>query len=516
MKKLLRYLSPFAPDQSGVCGVLYELGGLIVICDAGGCAGNICGFDEPRWFTKKSAVFSAGLRDMDAIMGRDDKLIAKLADAEEMLGCRFTALIATPVPAVIGTDMKALKRMAENKTGVPCISINAIGTRYFDEGESDAWLELMKEFAGKSDGQEKKLASKSDEQKKELAGKSGEQEKMSAGSGTEAVEGKSSGTEAAEGKSSGTEAAEGKSSGTEAAEGKSRIGIIGATPLETGYSSPEPLLEGCRKYNIPNPVIYGVGTGLEEIMSADKVSKNIVVSAAGIKAAKYLEEQFGISYEVGYPFIPEQVLENVKAYLDEEVLPAETSGETQVREDDAAQEDAITQEDATAQENTTEQENVIEQGNVIEQENVIEQGNVTVQKKNLADRQLRILIIHSQFAANELRNIIRSRAGAENHVREVEESRENHGLEAEKLRVDVATFFMMDDDYKEAGDFRLSGEDELWDIASENKYDAIIADEDVERLLKAAGFKGRFIAFPQFAISGRPLDEGKTLYDYKS
>ena len=28
MKGLLKYLSPFAPDQSGVCAVLYDLGGL--------------------------------------------------------------------------------------------------------------------------------------------------------------------------------------------------------------------------------------------------------------------------------------------------------------------------------------------------------------------------------------------------------------------------------------------------------------------------------------------------------
>ena len=100
MKKLYKYLSPFAPDQSGACGVLYELDGIIVICDAGGCTGNICGFDEPRWSTKRSAVFSAGLRDMDAIMGRDDKLIEKLSSAQQLIGARFAAIIGTPVPAV--------------------------------------------------------------------------------------------------------------------------------------------------------------------------------------------------------------------------------------------------------------------------------------------------------------------------------------------------------------------------------------------------------------------------------
>lgn len=49
MKGLRKYLSPFAPDQSGAAAVLCEFHGLIIILDAGGCAGNICGFGEPRW-----------------------------------------------------------------------------------------------------------------------------------------------------------------------------------------------------------------------------------------------------------------------------------------------------------------------------------------------------------------------------------------------------------------------------------------------------------------------------------
>lgn len=106
MRGLRKYLTPFAPDQSGAVSVLYELGGIIVICDAGGCTGNVCGFDEPRWFERKSAVFSAGLRDMDAILGRDDRLVAKLVDAAEKVEAGFAAVIGTPVPAVIGTDFR--------------------------------------------------------------------------------------------------------------------------------------------------------------------------------------------------------------------------------------------------------------------------------------------------------------------------------------------------------------------------------------------------------------------------
>ena len=147
MRGLRKYLTPFAPDQSGAVSVLYELGGIIVICDAGGCTGNVCGFDEPRWFERKSAVFSAGLRDMDAILGRDDRLVAKLVDAADKVEAGFAAVIGTPVPAVIGTDYQALKRMCEKKTDLPVLAVNTDGMELYDGGERKAYLELFKVFA---------------------------------------------------------------------------------------------------------------------------------------------------------------------------------------------------------------------------------------------------------------------------------------------------------------------------------------------------------------------------------
>ena len=147
MRGLRKYLTPFAPDQSGAVSVLYELGGIIVICDAGGCTGNVCGFDEPRWFERKSAVFSAGLRDMDAILGRDDRLVAKLVDAAEKVEAGFAAVIGTPVPAVVGTDYQSLKRMCEKKTDLPVLAVNTDGMELYDGGERKAYLELFKVFA---------------------------------------------------------------------------------------------------------------------------------------------------------------------------------------------------------------------------------------------------------------------------------------------------------------------------------------------------------------------------------
>ena len=119
MRGLRKYLTPFAPDQSGAVSVLYEFGGIIVICDAGGCTGNICGFDEPRWFESKSALFSAGLRDMDAILGRDARLVAK--------------------------------RMTEKKVDLPILTVDTDGMELYDKGEEKAWKELFLVFAGEKE-----------------------------------------------------------------------------------------------------------------------------------------------------------------------------------------------------------------------------------------------------------------------------------------------------------------------------------------------------------------------------
>lgn len=148
LPRLSLALPPFAPDTAGAAAVLYPLGGMTVIVDAGGCAGNICGFDEPRWQedAEPSAVFSAGLRDMDAIMGRDANLVAKIREAAAKLTVSFVGLVSTPVPAIIATDFRAVCRMVEKETGLPAIAVRTDGTRLYDRGASAACDALVQKF----------------------------------------------------------------------------------------------------------------------------------------------------------------------------------------------------------------------------------------------------------------------------------------------------------------------------------------------------------------------------------
>lgn len=237
MKGLYRYLSPFSPDQSGAVAVLYELAGITVILDAGGCAGNICGFDESRWGVTQSAIYSAGIRDLDAILGRDERTVQKIGSAVEAVGnANFIALIGTPVPAVVGTDLKALARMCEKKFHLPALAIETYGMEYFDKGEALSYMTLIR------------------------AMEHGTLPKPDLPQGG--------------------------------------IGVLGATPLELLSLDGADKIRSCLG---KDAVVFGMGTGFDDLPRMFTVEKNVVVSPSGLKPARYLEKNHGIPFEVDYP-----------------------------------------------------------------------------------------------------------------------------------------------------------------------------------------------------------------------
>ena len=248
-------LTPFAPDQSGAVSVFYELGGITVICDAGGCTGNICGFDEPRWFRVRSAVFSAGLRDMDAILGRDERLVKKLADTAALLSedgnneaLQFAAIIGTPVPAVIGTDFRALERMSEKKTGLPCIGIACDGMEFYDKGAESAYLALFEKFAAKAES-------------------------------------------------------------ASSAEEKGCIGILGAQYMDLGgIADYDALREYTENEYGKRAVIYGSRQdGTEAFADPASVCENLVITVSGYEAAKALLSKYSVPFRCCNPLAERQI-----------------------------------------------------------------------------------------------------------------------------------------------------------------------------------------------------------------
>lgn len=260
-----RCLTPFAPDISGAESVLYPLGGMIVIIDAGGCTGNVCGFDEPRWSAlpdggqaapQKAAIFSAGLRDMDAIMGRDRLLVRKICEAADRLDVRFIALVGTPVPGVIGTDYLALQRMLEKKLDLPVLTVPSNGMRLYPDGAEDAYLALLRTFARDSVPQEEGPV----------------------------------------------------------------LGVFGTSPMELGTGQAEALRAFYRKQGYRKVILYGRDASLEDYRKAAGNTRNTAVSVTGIAAARYLKETFGTDYDIAFPtaadILPEDLqLEGCKVLI---------------------------------------------------------------------------------------------------------------------------------------------------------------------------------------------------------
>ena len=139
-----KWLQGAAPVLLGALG-----GGLVAVTGSG------CSALTPSAKTQTMSLYAIGIPGVavvtqsSAILGRDDKLVAKLQSAMDSSGLKFSAIIGTPVPAIIATDFKALKRMAEKRTGLPAITVPTTGTRHYDQGASDAWMELFKTFATK-------------------------------------------------------------------------------------------------------------------------------------------------------------------------------------------------------------------------------------------------------------------------------------------------------------------------------------------------------------------------------
>ena len=96
---------------------------------------------------RKARYSAQDFGDMDAILGRDDRLVAKLVDVAEKVEAGFAAIIGTPVPAVIGTDHQHCGGCARRKQIFRCLQLNTNGMELYDAGERKAYLELFKAFA---------------------------------------------------------------------------------------------------------------------------------------------------------------------------------------------------------------------------------------------------------------------------------------------------------------------------------------------------------------------------------
>lgn len=238
MSQLCLYLPSFASDYSGACASLFDLDCIIVIHDAMCCSRNYTGFDEPRWSGAKRPIFCSGLRELDAILGDDEKLLRKIKNSYALLTDKpaFIALLASPSPAVIGSDMNGIARLVEEALGIPAIAFNTTGLKYYDAGIELAIKTLIKRFTAEPDT------------------------------------------------------------------GKHGVNILGVTPLDySDNSNAENIRKLLNGSGLETICTFSMMLSMDDIGRAASAAVNLVVSKSGIEPAQYMYKRWGIPYVVGTP-----------------------------------------------------------------------------------------------------------------------------------------------------------------------------------------------------------------------
>ena len=239
MKQTSRIISTYSADTFGVCSALFELGGMTVMHDASGCNSTYTTHDEPRWYDMDSMVFISALSEMEALMGDDEKLIGDIVTAAGELRPAFIALCGTPIPAMTGFDFDAAARVIEDRTGIPTMGFATTGMHTYIHGASMALESLARRFV------------RADVPK---------------------------------------------------TEGPS-VNILGVTPLDFSVNGTDrSIVEFLEKEGFEVLSSWAMGSSLEEICRAGGAHVNLVVSAAGLAAAKVLQSRFGTPYVVGVPY----------------------------------------------------------------------------------------------------------------------------------------------------------------------------------------------------------------------
>lgn len=239
MKQVNTFISTYTADVSAVCSALYEMGGMIVIHDPSGCNSTYNTHDEPRWYEKDSLIFISGLSEIDAIMGNDEKFIKDVVTAAKVCHPEFIVLLQSPVPLLMGTDFPAIVKQIESEVNIPAYFIPTTGMNSYIWGAGEAFSLLAKEFVKEPD-KGKKV--------------------------------------------------------------KKCVNLLGITPLDFSVNTTADSLKKevlGQGYAIQSN--WAMGSSLREIKEAASAQVNLVAAACGLKAAKVLEERFGIPYVAGLP-----------------------------------------------------------------------------------------------------------------------------------------------------------------------------------------------------------------------
>ena len=443
MAKLSMFLPPFAGDYSGAAGVLFGLNSVNVIVDASCCTHNYTSYDEPRWKSRRRATFGAQLRTLEATLGDDSRLLDQTEDAVRELGSPCVALIGSPVPALVGMDLDGMASELEFRCGVPAFGLATTGFGTYELGASAA-QELL---AGRFAEGEACAGTNVDEASHSAAASLREGANGTVGGCAESACGEAAAA---------TDVSAGDMDATATAE--RHINILGITVHDFGSEAAMQAAEQAilgsdgvdgRADQGKLPVRSAWSTAgeysLADIAVAGSADETVVVTWSGLAAARLLQQRFGVPVRVGLPPDALRALPGVAAFLDG-VAPGTVNGASPA---------------------------------LCPLSSVAEMAFAVQASPSAAEASSPLLIVHDQIIANSLRDTLREA-----------------GVQAP---IHVASFFSMDSDLAEPGDFHIETENDLIAYAAE-KSNVVIAGDPLIRRLPNAGSALRW-ELPHEAVS---------------
>ena len=292
MKQTARIISTYSADVMGVCSALFELGGMTVMHDASGCNSTYTTHDEPRWYDMDSMVYISGISEIEAIMGDDEKLISDIVDAAEKLKPAFIAIAGTPIPTMTGFDFEAVASVIEQQTGIPSFGFPTTGMNTYIHGASMALAGIAERFVDEPQANETAGGSTLQMSPRSLMSK--------------------------------LDNCCGRPNGI-------KVNVLGLTPLDFSINGQDDsIVQWLEREGFEVVSKWAMGSSLDEIRRSAEADVNLVVSAAGLGAARVLYERFGMPYAVGVPIgnelpglLADQIIINVKKFKEMDASVAE-------------------------------------------------------------------------------------------------------------------------------------------------------------------------------------------------
>ena len=345
MRQVVSLTSTYSSDEFGICSALFELGGLVVMHDASGCNSTYTTHDEPRWYDTDSMIYVSAISEVEAIMGDDEKLLRALEETAKALQPKFIAIVGAPIPYMIGTDLPAIARLIEERTGIPAFGFPANGMNLYTRGISDALFALVDRFCpppenpanvsetrrtvrlngeGSDDfrifttdvsetrqavppkvsdaSSEDTVSSANDNVFDRLACNP---KAASGGSISDLSDPSAEKINAVTGyfRNTGNPPSPPAGRKMSLTEPSRRMNILGATPLDLpAKGCISAIWAWAGRFGFEKGASLSLETSLEEITRAGEASVNLVVSYGGLAAARLLRKRFGTPYVVGIPF----------------------------------------------------------------------------------------------------------------------------------------------------------------------------------------------------------------------